>query len=483
MEYRFRWVFCQLETLDLCLSPSAVRRALESLPDTLDETYSQILADLPKPYLDTAMRLLQFLAFSERPLRIDEAVDMLAVESRQRPRFKIEDRMPRPEEIIRYCKSLVVITDRQTKNDKYDQGKTMREVQLAHFSVQTYLVSEQVEDPVVKRIQATARATITEICLAYLLELEGLSIRQICASYPLAEFAARYWASQASRLDKRSPTIDQLVFELLTTTPKFQICYRLYAPDMWWDKRSERRQECCPLYYASLCGLSSCVQDLLTRGADVNAQGGFLGNPLQAASDRGHLDIVQILLEQGAVVNAKGGDYGNALQAASFSGHLDIVQVLLEKGADVNAQGGRYNNALLAASGQGYLDIVQILFEKGVDIKNEPEEYNCYLQVASYNGHLDIVQVLLEKGADINAQGTPYGNALQVASDQGHLDIVQVLLEKGADVNAEGGDYGNALKAALEEDHVSIVQVLLMNGAKNQEDEEEKVKKEDLEEV
>ncbi len=106
MKYRFRWVFCQLETLEHCLDYPAVQKALNTLPDTLDETYRRILADLPKSYLDKATRLLQFLAYSERPLRIDEAVDMLAVDSTERPRFKIENRMPRPEEIIRYCGSL-----------------------------------------------------------------------------------------------------------------------------------------------------------------------------------------------------------------------------------------------------------------------------------------------------------------------------------------------------------------------------------------
>jgi ankyrin repeat protein len=49
---------------------------------------------------------------------------------------------------------------------------------------------------------------------------------------------------------------------------------------------------------------------------------------------------VQQLLEKGADVNAQGGWYGSALLAALFGGHHKVVQQLLEKGADVNAQGG-----------------------------------------------------------------------------------------------------------------------------------------------
>ncbi|KFY29888.1 hypothetical protein V493_02216 [Pseudogymnoascus sp. VKM F-4281 (FW-2241)] len=45
----------------------------------------------------------------------------------------------------------------------------------------------------------------------------------------------------------------------------------------------------------------------------------------------------------GADVNAQGGFYGNLLQAASAGGYN---KVLLSQGANVNAQGGRYSNSL-----------------------------------------------------------------------------------------------------------------------------------------
>ena len=52
--------------------------------------------------------------------------------------------------------------------------------------------------------------------------------------------------------------------------------------------------------------------------------------------------MVELLLSKGADVNAQGGgEYGNALQAASRGGHEKVVELLLSKGADVNAQGGR----------------------------------------------------------------------------------------------------------------------------------------------
>jgi ankyrin repeat protein len=44
---------------------------------------------------------------------------------------------------------------------------------------------------------------------------------------------------------------------------------------------------------------------------------------------------VKLLLDKGADVNAQGGFYGNALQAASCRGHKQVVKLLLDKGADV----------------------------------------------------------------------------------------------------------------------------------------------------
>jgi hypothetical protein len=61
------------------------------------------------------------------------------------------------------------------------------------------------------------------------------------------------------------------------------------------------------------------------------------------------VEVVEQLLaagEKGAEVNSQGGFYGNALQAASVRRHEKAVELLLSKGTEVNAQGGHYGNAL-----------------------------------------------------------------------------------------------------------------------------------------
>jgi len=115
---------------------------------------------------------------------------------------------------------------------------------------------------------------------------------------------------------------------------------RLYDADKPWEGPDLERNSSsiCPrLYYASKAGLYKPVQILLDKGAEVNAQGGYYGNALQAALYRGYDQVVQILLDNGAEVNAQGENQSNALKAASGGGYDQVVQILLDNGAEVNA--------------------------------------------------------------------------------------------------------------------------------------------------
>jgi ankyrin repeat protein len=63
------------------------------------------------------------------------------------------------------------------------------------------------------------------------------------------------------------------------------------------------------------------------------------------AAKNGHRQVVKLLVNKGADVNAQGGNLGNALQAASYRGDEAVVKMLLNKGANVNAESGEYGNA------------------------------------------------------------------------------------------------------------------------------------------
>ena len=435
---------------------------MKSLPKTLDETYDRILRNIDEDYRQDALRILQWLAYSARPLQIEEVAEIVAVDAEQ-SRFDPENRLRDPRDVLTICSSLV--TTAAITAPRAASGE-ITELRLAHFSVKEYLTSDRIRRGLDFQydIQSSAEEEITQTCLAYLLHFErGVLTSTSLHIFPLARYAARYWCHHFRAIKNLDPAT-KLSMQLFEGNA-FKSWIRLFDPETPWTYPDSIKRDistaASPLYYASREGLFQPLTLLLLEtGADVNAQGGYYGNALQVASYGGHEAIAALLLEKGADVNAQGGWYGNALQAASAKGHEAIVALLLEKGADVNAQGGEHNKALEAALRRDHEGNVALLLEKGADGSPQGGWYGNALQAASARGHRAVVALLLEKGADVNAQGGYYANSLEAASAEGYEAIVVLLLEKGADVNAQGGYYANSLEAASARGYEAIVTLL-----------------------
>ncbi|KAF9780711.1 hypothetical protein IL306_014842, partial [Fusarium sp. DS 682] len=424
---------------------------LKSLPRDLNETYSRMLKNIPPEYRRGSIRLLQFLVHTKRPLKVLEAIEVIATQVDQEPRgFDVDGRLCKKRDVLRYCPSLVIIVE-VTKSDE-----VVEELHLAHFSVKEYLLEQAQFD------LENASIVITRTCLTYLSDVKS-KCSTIRSDFPMARYAAEYWMDYAVS-SNTSEDIVRITVSFLRDETTFQRWCRLYQADRRWDDKPGPPRA-SRLYYACLGGLSCAARDLITEGADVKAQGGFYGNALHAASFKGNLEVVQLLLDKGANINAYGGFYSNALYAASFKGNLEVMQLLLDRGADVNAQGGEYGTALQAASFRRNLEVMQLLLDKGANINAHGGSFGNALYSASEFGKLDVMQLLLDKGADVNAQGGKYGTALYIASEYGNLEAMQLLLNKGADVNAQGGEYGTALCAASHFGNLEVMQLLLNKGA------------------
>ena len=330
-------------------------------------------------------------------------VEVLAIETGDEGEFCPEERLPDPTDIMVVCSSLIsyntVSDDSDDDNEDNDNDTTTNlsnneveqsranQIQLAHFSVKEYLLSDRCA--FWSEFQTLAcQQQITEGCLRYLLYLRRHAplTREIVGQYPLARYAGKYWWQHAQEIDGMlGCVVLDLTSGLLVDEDGALLSWvQLYDADRPWRDLNESllgSEVAQPLYYAASVGVSEVVKQILVDArAEVNAQGGQYGNALQAASWHGHEKVVQMLLSAGADVNAQGGEYGNALQTASWHSDEKVVQMLLSAGADVNAQGGKYGNAL---------------------------------QAALRHGHEKVVQMLLSAGADVNAQGGEYGNALQ----------------------------------------------------------------------
>ena len=414
---------------------------LSSLPESLDETYERMLCNINSFLIEDARRILTLLCYAARPLSIQELIDAVAVEINKPTGLNRRRRLQDSNGIRDICGGLIDIglsADHMTEN--HDEEELTRTVRIAHFSVQEYLESERIRHQkaaIFGLTSATAHAEVAQICLIYLLD-DSLSRskldQSILEEYPLAKFAAEYWYNHHQNTAKITPELHDCVLRLFQSPKSFASWVTLYDPDgPDYYIRFGRSEDNIPtpVYYTSLLGLDQTLHVLLapeqveskrTPGLLhtstsklpklVNAQAGYFGNPLQAASYRGHDNVIQLLLDKGADVNTQSGSFGNALQAASYKGHHNVVQMLLDNGADVNTQSESFDNALQTASSKGYDQVMKILLDKGADVNAQSENFGNALWVASSKGYDQVVKILLDKGADVNAQSENFGNAL-----------------------------------------------------------------------
>ena len=254
-----------MDSLARCRHEAAIEEALASLPRTLEDTYRRMIECIPMELKNDAMRLLQFLVHSTRPLKLAEAKEVIATQIENEPRgFDVKRRLFCDTDVLDYCPSLVTVV--------HAAGK---ELHLAHFSVKEYLLRDE-------RFNITiASIPIARTCLTYLTDINS-NHEEIKRDFPMARFAAEVWTYYAT-FAQASENMVQTTVRFLEEEVTFQRWARLYQSDRAWDDdpgppRGSR------LYYACFAGLVTPAQILISKGADVNAQGGRYGNALQAAS-------------------------------------------------------------------------------------------------------------------------------------------------------------------------------------------------------
>ena len=170
---------------------------MNTLPKTLDETYERILSKLDEEYYEYALKIFQWLCFSMRPMRIDEMVEVLAIDSTDDFCFRPEQRLPDPCDILIICSTLVNVTTTAAE-DASTQSTETEELRLAHFSVKEYLISNSLAKPSIHRYhitQSSAHTSMTKACLAYLLHFKSPTIltAEFAQEFPLIRYAAEFW--------------------------------------------------------------------------------------------------------------------------------------------------------------------------------------------------------------------------------------------------------------------------------------------------
>jgi ankyrin repeat protein len=430
-----------------------IRKALESLPKELDDTYNEAMRRISNQDEEDAKlaeRVLSWISYAFRPLTIIEVQHALAVEPGNAD-FD-GDALPDEDVLVSVCAGLVTI----------DQESIIR---LVHYTTQEYFERTQMS------WFPHAQTDIAMTCITYLsfdvfavgfcpTDEEFEARLQLNALY---DYAARNWGYHARAA---STEVEPLILYLFKSEAKVSACsqammaFKSYLSYRGYSQRVPRQTT--GVHLAAYFGLKEAVKLLLADSVDPDSKNTEGQTPLLWAAENGHEAVVRQLLEHKADINAKtNNNRWTALYVAAESGHEAVVRLLLEHKADVEAKNNYGETALHRAARNGHEAVVQLLLDHKADVEAKNNYRWTALYNAAWNGQEAVVQLLLDHKADVKAKAYNGMTALHRAAWRGHETVVQLLLDHKVDIEAKDNNGETALHCAARNGHMVVVQQLL----------------------
>eukprot|EP00003_Mantamonas_plastica_P021036 TRINITY_DN3396_c0_g1_i11.p1 TRINITY_DN3396_c0_g1~~TRINITY_DN3396_c0_g1_i11.p1 ORF type:complete len:251 (+),score=60.93 TRINITY_DN3396_c0_g1_i11:129-881(+) len=204
-------------------------------------------------------------------------------------------------------------------------------------------------------------------------------------------------------------------------------------------------------------GNCSLVQDLISKGADINVRGVHGWSPLLLAQWYEHDDIVQLLRSQNANEEHMICEQDLQFLKTVEQDITDSLRLIVE-GANVNARFDDGDTALIRAVSSRSLDKVKMLIDHGANVNLRGCMHDTALMKAAESGDMEIATMLLEHGAAVNEQNFLGETALMKACKEGNQSLVELLLNHDADVSLEDKHGETALNACWDEELKEFVQ-------------------------
>lgn len=465
----------------------------------MDETYCRILVAIDPRYQEQVVAILQWIAFVDSPLQLDEVVEICVTHTDSKPYVREDDRGAWVPGIVDVLSAMVQLVRRRRYHpdrldgiafgaqmtvpslmdpedltstihmpsqdpmswgrsnkpapvmdgDSYETSEVdlLSEVSLkdvyvvlAHFSVKEYLLSDRIRASVVSNFaleQHIAAYDRAQRSIAYILHVEA---------YCTALMAS--WSSPTQpEQDKEALLGDLISCDEDLIKDSYPLFFRAVRRWNTWQRQAEVASGDKPMPGLELVLLrNDDPPSTWCEFRDLFSADRFLN------SDKDPNDV-------------HGESSAKPLHMACILQLPRTVARFCDMNADaVNASCGYLGYPLIRASAKGFTDIVEVLLAAGaiVDCQDGPNTALCY---AADHGHVDVVRLLLKAGANVNHNLLRGQTPLQAAAMERHIDIVGKLIEAGADLNAQTQGYPSALHFAARTHQNDIMSLLIREGA------------------
>jgi len=443
-----RFLLAKLHMDSLASKPTrrAIRKALETLPKQLDETYDQAMERITsqsEDYSALAKNVLAWVSSAVRPLTVTELQHALAVELATTELD--EDNIIEEELLVSVCLGLVEV-DRMSAI-----------IRLVHFTAQDYFVRTRL------KLFPEAQKMIATACLSYLMldffqedfileenlpsNTGSPPMTQVRANeeyfharteqYPFINYAVNNWGLHLQGLsdDKLKPLALRFLSNKTKTSCSAQI--------MTFPKYSRRLKHLSNVSGFHLCAwfnlwdLMLMLVDILGSPDEKDSAG---QTPLMWAVAGRHKEFVRRLASRDDVdIGSKDNNAQTAFSYAAHEGQDSIVRLLMNYDIDLNSKDAGGRTPLSRAARAGHETVVKLLADRA-DVDADSRDFfgRTPLSRAAGAGHAAVVRVLMNH-PNVEADSRDYTGwtPWRWAVGTRHMTVAEMLGERSdVDINS-----------------------------------------------
>ena len=425
----------------------AVRKALKTLPTSINDTYTEAWNRVQaqrSPQAELGRKILLWVVHAVRPLRMQELRHALGVEEGDEELDG--EGLIDPAALTSFCAGLVIINEQSGL------------VSLVHPTTQEFFNEKKAD------FFPDAQEEMACVCVTYLrmkpFSEEGPShtshaFHQRWVSNPFLGYAAVNWGLHVGKADTNlclESSLSLLNDEKVRLAASQALVLNLIGQgDRGTEWPTERDGEdnfefavaLGPLHLAAVFGLVKIAHALLQQGIKLDEKDDKGGTALHWALMEKQLDMVAFLLDHGAHANAErnwcyfrrwplGGTIALPLSIAASNGDIKAMDALIKSGAEVNEISDMKPPDATALSYALYAhndEAIRFLLNHGASVNNLG--YSRMLWAAKF-GTFESLKMLVDHGAEPQM----VQEALTHVSSTGHYEKIKFLLAHGA--NADG---------------------------------------------